>query len=222
MRRFTVLALAGALICVCYHSVAIYSYGPAYGDSQYGFPFVYGYDQDDVRGEFLFRLAGFKSSSFVLDLFIGGIIGSAIAIIFIKFGDKTIQLKWIVVFALLLCFVLCLLLHPQTPKGVQIIRRQAAAIAIALNEYKKTFGSYPERKLWNALTGSNPKGIRYIIESRKGNSDPWGTPYEISISDKYIWFHSAGADRKFTEGSLAGSDDFIYSYPIEQDAADKH
>lgn len=69
-------ALLGVTVCLSYHSTAIYSYGPASRDSQYGWPLRYGFDQHDVLGEFFVRLSGFDWIACCIDVAIGALIGA--------------------------------------------------------------------------------------------------------------------------------------------------
>jgi hypothetical protein len=76
--RLLILSLiAGLLPCLFYHTTAIYSYGPAYGDYQYGWPLVYGYDQFDVRGWWgSYYINGLESiSALMIDIGTGLVLG---------------------------------------------------------------------------------------------------------------------------------------------------
>jgi hypothetical protein len=75
-----------------YQTTAVYSNGPALGDSQYGWPFRYGFDQQDVIGEFLWNLAGFNVLAFLADIIVGvaagAILGWIVGIMSSRWRDQ--------------------------------------------------------------------------------------------------------------------------------------
>lgn len=62
----TTCFLAFAIPCLSYSRVA--PYHSSFGDVHRGWPLVYGLDQGDVYGEFLFLLAHFNLASFLIDI----------------------------------------------------------------------------------------------------------------------------------------------------------
>ena len=81
-------SVIGSVICLLYHGTAIYSYGPAKWDSQYGWPFRYGFDQNDVVGEFFYNLSSFDWVACTIDAVIGFIIGSVMCYVALCFYKK--------------------------------------------------------------------------------------------------------------------------------------
>src|SRR5262245_35336869 len=69
--------LGGMVAALFYHRTACYGSHLASGDWQYGWPIRYGFDQDDVVGEFLWTLASFRPTVFVADAVIGLALGGA-------------------------------------------------------------------------------------------------------------------------------------------------
>ncbi len=70
---------------------------------------------------------------------------------------------------------------------------------MALNAYKAEFGSFPAgdtSAICRALTGDNPKGIRFLemrsIAPDGSILDPRGTPYQISYSGDRPLVRSGG------------------------------
>src|SRR5215470_12098681 len=70
--------IAGTVATLFYHRTACYGSHLAIGDWEYGWPFRYGFDQDDVAGELLWTLSSFHPIAFAADAIIGlavGVIG---------------------------------------------------------------------------------------------------------------------------------------------------
>lgn len=71
-------AAMGGWFCLYFHRFAVYGGEVATGDFQYGWPFRYGFDQNDVMGEVLYTLAGFNFFAFAANLLIGIITGGIV------------------------------------------------------------------------------------------------------------------------------------------------
>jgi hypothetical protein len=64
----TMCFLAFAVPCLSYSRIA--PYHSTFGDVYRGWPLVYGLDQGDVYGEFLFLLAHFNLAAFLIDIIV--------------------------------------------------------------------------------------------------------------------------------------------------------
>ena len=102
-------------------------------------------------------------------------------------------------------------------EGISRINAETNAIGGAIQQYKERFGVYPEgttAEICKALIGTNKGKVVFLdfpakIISQNGSfKDPWGTPYEIFISESGPLIRSAGKDHVFSEGYVKGSDDF--------------
>ena len=89
-------------------------------------------------------------------------------------------------------------------EGVYRIDSETAAIHAALAQYKTEFGSFPAGDtlaICRSLTGTNPKGIRFIelrsVAPDGSLLDPWGTPYKIYYSGDWPLVRSAGPNKQF-------------------------
>ena len=105
-------------------------------------------------------------------------------------------------------------------EGKTRISSETDAIGLALRQYKEKFGTYPTgttADICKALTGHNQESIVFldfpkkIIASNGSFLDPWGTPYEIYLSESGPLIRSAGKDHVFAERYVRWSDDY-YSW----------
>ena len=135
-------------------------------------------------------------------------------------------MKWIV--SVLACLILAVLIFPAfiaPPHHNTTERKQAAArgmkLVDALARHYKEYGQWPAGEhvdVIKTLRGENPKGIVFLdvpqanVTERGELSDPWGTPYRLSIDrrTRRAMVHSAGPDRRF-QPHHERSDDYIAS-----------
>ncbi len=116
---------------------------------------------------------------------------------------------WLVLAGVLL--VAAFLFYPAIvadDEGVYRIDIETAAIHVALAQYKTEFGSFPTGDtltICRSLTGTNPKGIRFIalrsVTLDGSFLDPWGTPYRIYYSSDWPLVRSAGPNKQFDPSS---------------------
>ena len=84
------------------------------------------------------------------------------------------------------------------------IDHETAVIRVALAQYKTEFGAFPSgdsRAICRALSGNNPKSIRFIelrsVTPDGDFLDQWGTPYKIYYSGDQPLVRSAGPNKQF-------------------------
>lgn len=120
--------------------------------------------------------------------------------------ERRFALRYRVVLAgalLVVSFLFCRAII-AADEDVYSIDAETVAIRAALAQYKTEFGSFPTGDtpaICRALTGANPKSIRFI-ELRSdapdgGFLDPWGTPYQIYYSGDSPLVRSAGPNKQF-------------------------
>ena len=117
--------------------------------------------------------------------------------------------------------VLFALLYPSlfgTRDGVRRIDSEARALQGALAQYKTEFGTFPTgdtRSVCKALSGNNPKNIRFIEWRERSTTpegdflDPWGTPYKIYFSGDWPLIRSAGENKQFNSSDQKEPDDYF-------------
>ena len=88
--------------------------------------------------------------------------------------------------------------------GVYRIDAETQAIRAALAQYNTEFGAFPSgdsHAICLALTGNNPKSIRFIelrsVAPDGDLLDPWGTPYKIYFSGDWPLVRSTGPNKQF-------------------------
>ena len=94
-------------------------------------------------------------------------------------------------------------------EGTYRIDAETQAIQGGLAQYKSEFGAFPSgdsRAICRALTGNNPKGIRFIelhsVTPDGDFLDPWGTPYKIYYSGDWPLVRSAGPNKQFDPSTM--------------------
>jgi hypothetical protein len=127
---------------------------------------------------------------------------------------------WIFV-ALATTGVLFFLLYPVlfgVRDSVSRIDAETQVLQVALSQYKAELGRFPSgdsRAICRALSGVNPKGIRFIEWRQKSTTaegeflDPWGTPYRIYFSGDIPLIRSAGKNKYFDSSNQKGADDYF-------------
>ena len=94
-------------------------------------------------------------------------------------------------------------------EGSSRIDTEMGALHMALAQYKNEFGAFPFGDtlfICKALTGNNPKSIRFI-ELRSVTPDgefldPWGTPYKIYYSGDWPLVRSAGPNKQLDSSMM--------------------
>ena len=105
-------------------------------------------------------------------------------------------------------------IRPPYGKGT---RAHMWSIALAVDLYRDEYGELPpsdSRRLFSALTGTNPKGIRFLSHDESdrnfsAHSDRWGTPIRILMSSHAVGIWSAGVDLEFEDVPGEGDDLFL-------------
>jgi len=91
-------------------------------------------------------------------------------------------------------------------KGVTKIQADLTQLAVAMNQYRGKFSTFPSgtnAEIATALMGGNPGKVIFIEWPEKSRGadgeflDPWGTPYEFKIEGNKIVIRSAGPDLDF-------------------------
>ncbi len=95
------------------------------------------------------------------------------------------------------------------------VAAEAKSIALALKMYQMEFRTVPadnNHAIATALRGGNTEHKDFMDSALMPQStngdllDPWGTPYQITLSPSNILIRSAGPNRQFEEPG----DDYIY------------
>lgn len=102
-------------------------------------------------------------------------------------------------------------------ESVSVTRVESEAIAVALAEYFRLFGVYPNGGnlfIAKALAGENPMKIKILAFKHVGNDgellDPWGTPYDIQVTeDGRLRVQSAGPNLTWGD-----ADDILQDHPL--------
>ena len=134
------------------------------------------------------------------------------------------KIKWIIIGLGLILVIVVALYFRALGQGIPNPTKAKADMMMlrtALQVYRMEYGAFPSgdtAAVMSALSGKNPKKIIILSLSPKDLNDrgefidPWGTPYQITIShEKGLVIRSAGENKQFDDGP--GSDDIILPGP---------